>query len=343
MTEEDNTGGAPCDDGEPRPECPALVCGYGVKAATGVPLTWEEIKSGARLDEFDWVWVHLSATSAEAADWLRAQNFLPAAAADALLASETRPRMMRIDGGVAVNLRGVNHNPGSEPEDMVALRIWADPKHVITSRRRLVKAITDVRAVIEKPKSGPRNPGEFVALLASKITTAMEPYVEEVTDAIDELEDIALESGERNIRSRLGEARRLAVQLRRYIAPQRDAINALSVSDISLFDTRSRNSLRETSDAVMRMTEEIDAARERAMILHEQIMDQRSEDMNRNMLILATATAVFLPLHFLVGLLGVNVAGIPGADNPLAFWVVLGVSLTIGASLLGFFKSRGWL
>ncbi len=91
------------------------------------------------------------------------------------------------------------------------------------------------------------------------------------------------------------------------------------------------------------MTEEIDAARERAMILHEQVMDQRSEDMNRNMLILATATAVFLPLHFLVGLLGINVAGIPGADNPLAFWVVLGVSLTIGAGLLGFFKSRGWL
>lgn len=343
MNEEADTGGAPCDDGEPRPECPALVCGYGVKAATGVPLTWEEIRSGARLDEFDWVWVHLSASSSEAADWLRAQPFVPAAAADALLASETRPRMMRVDGGVAVNLRGVNHNPGAEPEDMVALRIWADPKHVITSRRRLVKAITDVRAVIEKPKSGPRNPGEFVALLASKITTAIAPYVEEIADSIDELEDIVLEEGERNVRVRLSNARRLAVQLRRYIAPQRDAIIAMSMSDVPLFDNRTRLALRETADAVTRMTEEIDAARERAMILHEEIMDRRSEDMNRNMLILATATAVFLPLHFLVGLLGINVAGIPGADNPLAFWVVLGVSLTIGASLLGFFKSRGWL
>ena len=133
------------------------------------------------------------------------------------------------------------------------------------------------------------------------------------------------------------------MQLRRYIAPQRDAINALSLSDVTLFDARSRISLRETSDAVTRMTEEIDAARERAMILHEQIMDQRSEDMNRNMLILATATAVFLPLHFLVGLLGINVAGIPGADSPFAFWVVLAIALVIGAALLGFFKARDWI
>lgn len=164
-----------------------------------------------------------------------------------------------------------------------------------------------------------------------------------MTDAIDELEDVALEENERNIRARLADARRTAVQLRRYVAPQRDAINSLSLSDVALFDDRTRLHLRETSDAVTRMTEEIDAARERAMILHEQIMDQRSETMNRNMLILATATAVFLPLQFIVGLLGINVAGIPGAQSPLAFWVVVAFSLTIGAAMIGFFRSRGWI
>jgi zinc transporter len=333
----------PCDKDETGPDCPCLVAAYGVKNSTGVRLDWTAVAKGARFDEFEWVWVHLNANSPEAAGWARAQAFIPAAASDALFASETRPRMTRIDGGVSVNLRGVNHNPGEEPEDMVSLRIWADRNIVVTTRRRVVKAIADVRDIIEKPHSGPQNPGAFVALLALKITTAIEPYVEEITDSIDELEDIVLEESERNVRARLAEARRVAVQLRRYIAPQRDAINALSLSDIDLFDARMRASLRETSDAVMRMTEEIDAARERAMILHEQIMDQRSEEMNRNMLILATATAVFLPLHFLVGLLGINVAGIPGADSPIAFWVVLGIALLIGSALLGFFKARDWI
>lgn len=344
MTEPgDSAAVVPCDENETGADCPALVYAFGVRETTGHPLTWDEVKAGARAAEFDWVWIHLNVNSEDAAQWARAQDFLPGAAAEALFAMETRPRMTRFDGGVAVNLRGVNHNPGAEPEDMVSLRIWADPKHVVTARRRVVKAIADVRAIIERPNSGPRDPGEFVALLAAKITNAIEPYVEEVTDAIDELEDVALEENERNIRARLADARRTAVQLRRYVAPQRDAINSLSLSDVALFDDRTRLNLRETSDAVTRMTEEIDAARERAMILHEQIMDQRSETMNRNMLILATATAVFLPLQFIVGLLGINVAGIPGAQSPLAFWVVVAISLTIGAAMIGFFRSRGWI
>lgn len=335
--------GNPCDDDRAGAECPALICAYGIKNSTGVPLSWDEVKSGSRDGEFEWIWIHLHAASNETADWLNSQNFFPPEAAKALLAGETRPRTVRIEGGVAVNLRGVNHNPGAEPEDMVALRIWADDKHVVTSRRRLVKAIADVRDIIEKPMSGPCSPGEFVALLTSKITTAIEPYVDEVTDAIDELEDTVLDEAEIKGRGRLAEARRVAVQLRRYIAPQRDAINALSLSDISLFDQRTRMSLRETSDMVTRMTEEIDAARERAMILHEEIMDRRSEQMNRNMLILATATAVFLPLQFIVGLLGINVVGIPGAESPLSFWIVLGVSAAIAAGMLGFFRARDWI
>lgn len=333
----------PCDDDPDEPECPALICAYGVKNSKGTPLTWEDVESGARAGEFDWVWIHLHAGAADTALWVRAQDFLPQAAADALLAAETRPRMIQFDGGVAVNLRGVNHNPGAEPEDMVALRIWADAKHVVTSRRRLIKAIADIRQIIEKPNVGPRNPGEFVAILASKITTAIEPYVSEIADSIDELEDIVLEESERNVRGRLAEARRMAVHLRRYIAPQREAINALSSSDIHLFDSRTRIALRETSDAVLRMTEEIDAARERAMILSEQIMGQRSDEMNRNMLILSTVAAVFLPLHFLVGLLGINVAGIPGADSPFAFWIVVAITLSVGAAMMAFFRSRGWL
>jgi zinc transporter len=41
---------------------------------------------------------------------------------------------------------------------------------------------------------------------------------------------------------------------------------------------------------------------------------------------------VFLPLSFLTGLLGINVAGIPGDHDPLAFWLVCGVLSVIAAT-----------
>ena len=39
------------------------------------------------------------------------------------------------------------------------------------------------------------------------------------------------------------------------------------------------------------------------------------------MYVLSVITAIFLPLGFLTGLLGINVGGIPGAENAYLFFV----------------------
>jgi zinc transporter len=73
---------------------------------------------------------------------------------------------------------------------------------------------------------------------------------------------------------------------------------------------------------VTHLGEELDAIRDRPQIVHDQFTDQRAEAMNRNMLLLAVVTAIFLPLGLVSGLLGINVAGIPGAESSQAFLVV---------------------
>lgn len=330
-----------CDDEGVSPDCPPLVYGYAIAGSIGRPLGWDEVRAD-NVGSCDFTWIHLNANSAEAEAFVRSQPYIPDVAADALLAYETRPRMTRFDTGLAINLRGVNHNPGAAPDDLVSLRIWVDERHVVTARRRKVRAISDLEEIIRRP-GGPASPGALVAFLASRVTENMEAFVEETTDGIDAIEDMLLDNADRQMRKKLAEARRTAVQLRRYIAPQREAIAAMAASESPLFDIDCRIALRETANVVTRMTEEIDAARERAAILYDELTDQRAQEMTRNTLILSTVAAVFLPLHFFVGLLGINVGGIPGADNPVAFWVVAFICLTIGAAMLGFFKARDWL
>lgn len=41
--------------------------------------------------------------------------------------------------------------------------------------------------------------------------------------------------------------------------------------------------------------------------------------MNRNTYLFSVIAGIFLPAGFFTGLLGVNIGGIPGVDNPLAF------------------------
>ncbi len=49
------------------------------------------------------------------------------------------------------------------------------------------------------------------------------------------------------------------------------------------------------------------------------------------MYLLSVITAVFLPLGFITGLLGVNVAGIPGDKTPWAFFLpCVGIAAILG-------------
>ena len=92
-----------------------------------------------------------------------------------------------------------------------------------------------------------------------------------------------------------------------------------------------------------RFGEELDAIRDRAQIVHDQIMDHRAEGMNERMLVLSVVAAIFLPLGLITRLLGINVGGVPGADNPHAFALVCGLIVVISLALLWWFRHRGML
>ena len=319
---------------------PPFVFGFSFSKTAAVPVEWEQ-RSDALPDE-SWRWLHLNIHHPDAAQWIREGAGLPAAASGALLAGETRPRTTTFDQGVVVNLRGVNLNEGAEPEDMVSIRIWLDKSRVISVRLRKLKAVLDIRDEIDKGRC-PTSPGHLVARIAGRLTDRIQPYIQEIEDEIDGLEDAMLKGGGLGLRVQLADTRHDAVLLRRFIAPQRDALSRLAADEDGLFDRQTRIELRETADLVTRQTESIDVARERAMVLQDQLTDQRAEEMNRNMMVLSIVAAIFLPLGFLTGLFGINVGGMPGVNDPVAFWLVVAACTVIGFGLLVIFRIMKWL
>lgn len=319
---------------------PPFVFGFGFRNGTATEMRWEDV--AAEEASFDWVWLHLNMNNDETRDWIRRQGDIPYAAQNALLAGETRPRVTNFNSGLVVNLRGVNLNEGADPEDMVSIRIWLAPKRIISTRRRRLMAAIDLRDEILAGK-GCDSPGRLVARLAARLTTRMTPFVERIDEEVDALEDEILTGAGQGCRARLASARHDAVQMRRFIAPQREALTRLAQDESDLFSAHTRIELREIADHVTRLTEEIDAARERAMVLQDQLTDQRAEEMNRNMMILSIVAAIFLPLGFLTGLFGINVGGMPGVDDPGAFWLVALACAVVAAALILLFKAMDWL
>ena len=65
--------------------------------------------------------------------------------------------------------------------------------------------------------------------------------------------------------------------------------------------------------------------------------------MNKTMYLLSIVAAIFLPLGLLTGLLGINVGGIPGTENPYAFLVVCGTLVIIAIIQALLFRRMRWM
>ena len=100
---------------------------------------------------------------------------------------------------------------------------------------------------------------------------------------------------------------------------------------------------QESLDRIVRYTEDLDAIRERAQIVKDELANALTDKMNKNTYVLSVVAAIFLPLGFLTGLLGINVGGMPGADNELAFWFVSCLCIVFSALQIALFKFLKWL
>ena len=111
-------------------------------------------------------------------------------------------------------------------------------------------------------------------------------------------------------------------------------ISQLHHVQLSWLTSTQRTSIREVADHLVRYVEDLDAARDRMGVMQEELTNKLSEQMNKTMYILTVLAGIFLPITFVTGLLGINVGGIPGAEDPWAFTEV-SLTLTFVAVLLG--------
>ncbi len=280
-------------------------------------------------------WLHLRLGSAQAERWLEKDSGLDPLVTKALMAAETRPRFTKLKNGLLLNLRGVNLNPGAAIEDMVSLRLWVDERQVISVRLRDLKAVQDLRDSLDEGRA-PASSGEFLVRIVGNLTDRMEPPITTLSDLIDTLEDMLLGPGADPAPEQIAEVRRRILILLRFLEPQRSAISSLGAQAPSFINDEDRRNLLESVDRVTRLTEALTMLKDRAGVIKDQIDARRGEALNRRMLVLSIATAVFLPLNFLTSLFGMNVAGLPWTQNPLGFvWVSLIAVLVTAGMVLG--------
>lgn len=286
------------------------------------------------------VWLHVESIQPSLPDDLRGAS-LPDIVISALTATETRPRCDAVDHGAILNLRGTALTKHDGGDGLVSVRLWVQQHRIISFSRTTLAAMPKVHAAFMAGLLA--DPGDLVSLLAREISLELDPLVAGLGDQLDDCET-ELESGNHfSLRRVVAQIRSTAISLRRFVAPDRDALDALTSLNFPWLAPEDVLHIREASDRFARMTEELEAVRERAALIHEQLTDLRTELVDQRSLYIAIVAFIFLPLTFITGLLGMNVDGIPFAHHPHAFWGVVAFCVLIGVVVLGWFGLRHWL
>ncbi|UTW07592.1 zinc transporter ZntB [Pseudomonas benzenivorans] len=296
------------------------------------------------LGEGESLWLHWDRSHPQTQAWLRRDSGLSEFACDLLLEENTRPRLLTLPNQeLLLFLRGINLNPGAEPEDMVSVRIFAAARRVISLRLRPLRASEDLIRDLQAGK-GPRTSSELVLSMADYLTAKVDALVTELAEQVDEQEE-QIDADERLLPNHdlLLQMRRRAAGLRRFLAPQREIFAQLTRNQQPWFVADDTDYWNELNNRLTRYLEELELSRERVSLVLDAENRRMDERMNRIMYRFSIITMVFLPMSFLTGLLGINVGGMPGAESPLGFVIACLIMTAIGLAQWWLFRRWRWL
>lgn len=310
------------------------------KNGTAKELKYHEIESVDKDNKI--LWLHFDYTSKEAKDWIRNSSNIDSVAVEALLTDETRPRTIVLNDALLIALRGVNLEPNSKPEKMISIRIFISSNVIISTSRKNILSVIEISENLKKGK-GVKSSSEFLVELTYRMIDRMDNVIDKIEDRADFLEENIIDSSDIKFRNEILAIRREAIILRRYLFPQKEAMNKLYHDKITWINEYERLQLRETNDQLMRHIEELDTIRDKVALIQEELSNMLSDQMNKKMYVLSIISAIFLPLSFLTGLLGINIGGIPGAENQNAFNIFSLILIAIVSFQYWIFKKKKWI
>jgi magnesium transporter len=149
------------------------------------------------------------------------------------------------------------------------------------------------------------------------------------------------EEANREIVRDLSNAKQEIINFRKIVRPQRVALKDLErtkryvTGELDIYF----DDINDASERVWDMLENFKEVIEGLENTNESVLSHRLNDSIR---VLTAFSVIMLPLTLIASVLGMNV-GVPGEGSIHAFWITIGVMLSVLTGMILWFRKRGWL
>ena len=310
-----------------------LICGYvfspkhkarAVDSASA--LEWLKLRPGA--DGFEFIWLHLSLSNATAEKWMAEHLALPEHFFETLREGPGATRVEHEADSLIAVINDVVYDFSYDASQIST--VWMCVQHhcVTSARRQPLRSVDRLRLAV-KAGDDFSSPVSLLVHLLRDQADVLQKIERNAASKVDDIEDKLLTGRLKTLRGTLGSLRRLFVRLRRLLAPEPASLFRLLNRPPAWFLGDDARELREATEESSAVLNDIAALQERTKLLQEELTTHTTEETNRSIFVLTIVTVLALPINIVTGLLGMNVGGIPLADAPHGFWIVLAIIFNI--------------
>ncbi len=319
----------------PLDRCAGLVFGFHFHDGQGRPVADDTLGRALQAGH-DWLWLHLALSDHRARRFIETMPAPPEAVA-LMLSAEDRIQLHLTPTGAWGILPDIERDFADQSLGSGRFFFWLDATHLVTARRHPLRAADHLRdqvgggLVLKSPAEAlARLPDHFAALVEARLVV--------LAADLGRIEDEVLADRFTDNRE-LGALRRELSRYAREFSGLRAAVHrALSARHGGL----TNSPLLEYLPAVMQEVEDFDrdaaALTDRARNIYEEIETRIASTTNRSLALLTTASTLLLPATFVASAFGMNLNGIPWANHPHGFWIV--VACTAGAIIFSYVVLR---
>jgi magnesium transporter len=168
------------------------------------------------------------------------------------------------------------------------------------------------------------------------------PVVDAIDDTVDRLEDEVFGNPTQRTLNTLFSVKRVALQMRRIIGPQREVLNKLARDEFAMIDPKDRVYFRDIYDQFVRLADINESLRDLLSGTLDTYLSVTSNRLNEIMKVLTVVTVLFMPMTVLTGFFGMNFTTIP-FDSPWLLVVGLILMLSVPVGMFAYFRGRGWM
>lgn len=240
----------------------------------------------------------------------------------------------------------VVYGASADGDKLVEVHCFYSEHFLVTVHRDDCPAFVEIRRRYRERDELVDRPSLLLYRIVDGLVDSFFPILGELDDRIDDLEEQIFRVATDRQLQEVFAMKRILVGMRKAVTPQRDAFGSVrgGLAQLSGLTDADEHYFRDIYDHLIRISDLIDSYRDLLSSAMDVYLSTVSNRLNAVMKQLAVIATIFLPLSWLTGFFGQNFGWLTRhiGDWPTFVGVGLGTEVVALATLLVFFKRRGW-